>query len=600
MDQATSTEEDSPATFYGSRAAACQQEIRRRRRQHMFSGYLRLAWAATMLSIAWLAFVRHTMAWEWLAIPWLGFAVTAYFHAKVLAAGSRAERAVRWCEQGLARVEDRWAGLRPRTTRVDTSGSLYAADLDLFGPASIFELLCTARTSVGEDRLALWLLQPAERDEVLARQTAVAELRDRTALREDIASAPGPELIELDPAALIAWSEAQGPELPAWVGPVAPVLSLLTVACAIWWIVTHSPFPLIAMLVVDAGVTYLLQRRVDALFRATTQASASLASVANLLARFERESVLAPRLQMAQASLSRGAQPASRAILGLARLSRANVFRNGVLRLIDIPLLYSVQLGALMGRWKRTHGEHVRVWLDALAEVEALLSLSSYHFEHSGDPFPEFAENEIVFSAERLGHPLLPDATCVRNDVTLNSASGLLLVSGSNMSGKSTLLRAVGVSAVLAMAGAPVRAQRLRLSPVHIGASIQIHDSLQSGRSRFYAEILRLRAICDLARAQPPVLFLLDELLAGTNSRDRLTGARGVVRELLAAGAIGMLSTHDLALTEIDSPGAQHIRNVHFEDRINGDRLQFDYTLREGIVTRNNGVELMRLIGLDV
>ncbi len=275
--------------------------------------------------------------------------------------------------------------------------------------------------------------------------------------------------------------------------------------------------------------------------------------------------------------------------------------RNGLLRAIDIPLLYSVQLGGFVQRWRQTARTFARrVAQRLLGEFEALLSLSAYHFEHPDDVFPELAPDALVYTATALGHPLLPQSTCIRNDVTLDGNTRLLLVSGSNMSGKSTLLRAVGINAVLAMAGAPVRATHLRLSPFHIGASIQINDSLQSGRSRFYAEILRLRAICDLCRADPPVLFLLDELLAGTNSHDRLEGAVGLVRELLALGAIGLLSTHDLALTGIAERDAQHIRNVHFEDQISDNRLLFDYTLRPGVVTRSNGLALMRLIGLDV
>jgi DNA mismatch repair ATPase MutS len=195
---------------------------------------------------------------------------------------------------------------------------------------------------------------------------------------------------------------------------------------------------------------------------------------------------------------------------------------------------------------------------------------------------------------------LIAAANCVRNDVALAGETRLLLVSGSNMSGKSTLMRAVGINAVLAMAGTPVRATRMRMTPMHVGASIQVNDSLQEGRSRFYAEILRLRAICALAEEQPPVLFLLDELLGGTNSSDRLTGAEGIARALMASGAIGLISTHDLALTGIGAEGGQSLRNVHFEDHIENGQMRFDFKLREGAVTTKNGIALMRMIGLKV
>jgi DNA mismatch repair ATPase MutS len=189
---------------------------------------------------------------------------------------------------------------------------------------------------------------------------------------------------------------------------------------------------------------------------------------------------------------------------------------------------------------------------------------------------------------------------CVRNHLSINVPTRVLLVSGSNMSGKSTLLRAVGVNVVLAMAGGPVRASRLRLTPLQVGASIRISDSLQEGSSRFYAEITRLRQIVDCARGNPPLLFLLDELLQGTNSKDRRIGAEGIVRALVDRGAIGLVSTHDLALTDMSGPLEGHLRNVHFQDELANGRMTFDYTLRDGVVTKSNGLELMRSIGLDV
>jgi DNA mismatch repair ATPase MutS len=232
--------------------------------------------------------------------------------------------------------------------------------------------------------------------------------------------------------------------------------------------------------------------------------------------------------------------------------------------------------------------------------MEALLSLAAYSFEHPSDPFPEFIDGDAAFEGQELGHPLLPSALCVRNDVTIGAEARVLLVSGSNMSGKSTLLRAVGVNTVLAMAGAPVRARRLRLTVLRVGASIRINDSLQEGSSRFYAEITRLRQILDFAQREPSLLFLLDELLQGTNSKDRRIGGEGIVRGLVDRGAIGLVSTHDLALTDIGGALHGHLRNVHFEDELANGRMTFDYKLRDGVVTKSNGLELMRSIGLYV
>jgi DNA mismatch repair ATPase MutS len=245
-------------------------------------------------------------------------------------------------------------------------------------------------------------------------------------------------------------------------------------------------------------------------------------------------------------------------------------------------------------------------WLSAVGEVEALMSLATYAFDHPDYPFPTLAEKGPVFEADAIGHPMLPASKRVPNDVTLGAGDGdrpfphLLVISGSNMSGKSTLLRTVGINAVLALAGAPVCAQRLTISRLAIGASMRLNDSLQGGRSRFFAEITRLRQIVELAARPTPVLFLLDELLSGTNSHDRRIGAQAVVRKLLDSGAIGLATTHDLALTEIAVELGDLADNVHFEDHLNGETIGFDFQMRPGVVRKSNALALMRAIGLLV
>ena len=249
----------------------------------------------------------------------------------------------------------------------------------------------------------------------------------------------------------------------------------------------------------------------------------------------------------------------------------------------------------------RSYGHAVGAWLNAVGELEALSALAAYAYEHPADPFPVPVERDAVFDAISLGHPLIDERVAVRNDVRLGgSEPHALIVSGSNMSGKSTLLRAVGLNVVLALAGAPVRAASLSLSRLAIGATIRVDDSLQAGQSRFYAEILRLRAIVDEARGPRPLVFLLDEILGGTNSYDRRIGAEAILRALLETGAIGLITTHDLALTELASKPGSHVDNVHFEDGIENGQMVFDYRMRPGVVERSNAIALMRTIGLDV
>ena len=275
---------------------------------------------------------------------------------------------------------------------------------------------------------------------------------------------------------------------------------------------------------------------------------------------------------------------------------------------IFLPLSWLLGLGTQLAfaieRWRAEYGEALVGWVDTLGTLEAVVALSGYAYEHPEDPFPDVLDEGAVFDSVGLGHPLLPAATNVRNDVSLVAPSTgeppqALLVSGSNMSGKSTLLRSVGINVVLALAGAPVRATRLRVSRLRVGASIRVNDSLREGESRFYAEIARLRRIVDLARDAGPALFLLDEMLGGTNSHDRRIGAEAVIASLLDTGAVGLVTTHDLALAAI-AERRPSMENVHFEDRMEDGRMRFDYRMRPGVVTRSNAIELMRAVGLEV
>ncbi|HTW31624.1 MAG TPA: hypothetical protein VMD76_08105, partial [Candidatus Sulfotelmatobacter sp.] len=503
--------------------------------------------------------------------------------------------------RGLARVEDRWAASGETGERFDTPHHVYAADLDLFGKGSLFHLLSTARTRMGEDTLAKWLLAPSPVDRIRERHAAVSELRCQLDLREDLAVLGEDAGVGVHPEALTKWAESSNQMKPLWMASLALSLAALAVLSAIAWVVWGVATPLVLVVVIEAVITYRLKKRFDEAMHGAEHAFRDLDLLSGVLARMEAHAFESPRLQGLQRELLSSGMPSSVAIAQLRTLvDRINSRHNLAVRIIDVPLMYSVQLAFAAERWRTAHGLAVRSWMTAVGEMEALLSLAAYSFEHPADPFPEFTDGAASFDSDGLGHPLVPVATCVRNHVSLGGETRVLLVSGSNMSGKSTLLRAVGMNVVLAMAGAPVRAQRLRITPLQVGASIRINDSLREGSSRFYAEITRLREILNFAGGDPPLLFLLDELLQGTNSKDRRIGAEGIVRALVNRGAIGLVSTHDLALTDIGGSGNGRFHNVHFQDDLENGRMTFDYKLRDGVVTKSNGIELMRSIGLDV
>ncbi|MGH8218780.1 MAG: MutS-related protein [Steroidobacteraceae bacterium] len=537
----------------------------------------------------------------------------------------RAARAAALYRRGLARLEDRWAGSALQGERFNDPHHVYAADLDLFGEGSLFELMCAARTRVGQQTLAHWLLSPAACGEIRARHDCIADLRDRLGLREEIAvleeavrpdgaQPPDGELPRAGAHAppdarsnarsdeLLSWAESGNILKLPWIKALALLLPALLIASALLWAFAGIWMAFAVVLLIEAGVLYGLRARLDAVLAPAGKAFDELRAFAGLLACLERERFDSPAMRALVGALSSQGRSASRAFGRLATLAQLAESRDNpfVQWFLALPLLFSLQIALAAERWRRAHGTIVRTWIEVAGRFEALVSIAQYTFEHPEDPFPRLLESGASFRAEGIGHPLIPATRCVRNDVDLSSRLRVLLVSGSNMSGKSTLLRAVGLNAVLAMAGAPVRARALEMSMLQVGASIRINDSLREGSSRFYAEILRLRQLNELAEHGLPLLFLLDEMLQGTNSKDRRIGAEAVLRSFIERGAIGLASTHDLALTELEGLGQGALRNVHLEDHIVEGRMQFDFKLRDGVVEKSNGLELMRAIGLRV
>jgi DNA mismatch repair ATPase MutS len=328
----------------------------------------------------------------------------------------------------------------------------------------------------------------------------------------------------------------------------------------------------------------------------------------DLLILVEREPASSPHLQALATALGATGHVASQEIGRLVRLADIlNARQNQFFVPFAALMLLGTQTAMAIDRWRARCGPHVGRWIDAGGEYEALAALAGYAAEHPGDPFPIVVTTGPHLEAEGLAHPLIPQARAVANDVRLGGeAHHLMLVSGSNMSGKSTWLRTIGINVVLAQAGAPVRARHMTLSSLQVGATLRIQDSLQAGQSRFFAEITRLSEIVAMARrhaadpAAPPVLFLLDEVLAGTNSHDRRIGASAIVTGLVDLGAIGLVTTHDLALAELVPRLGPAAANVHFEDRFEDGVLHFDYRLRDGVVRTSNALALMRSVGLDI
>jgi hypothetical protein len=564
----------------------------------------RLAAFGLLVVTAVLALLGYVSGY-WLLVPVIALAVLIQQHDRVVHAREAAARALAFYERGLARIEDRWIGTGTPGDRFADDHHLYANDLDLFGRGSLFELLAIARTRAGEDALARWLKGAAARADIVERQLAIAELTSSLDFREGIATV-GSEASSIRSDWLVEWGEGAPILSPPWARYVAWGITAVFVMTLVLWLTTDNSVPMAIVLGVQIAFAWPQQKRVERVSHGADTAARDLDVLGELLARLEREPFTSPRLVALQRHLESGGTSASSAIHSLHRMVELHDWQHNLFFLIfSIPFMWGTHVAWSIEEWRRSHGRHLRLWLSAVGELEAFSSLSAYRFEHPDDPFPEIVdlpelERIGVFDGRGLGHPLLPAARAVRNDLTCSAPTQLLVVSGSNMSGKSTLLRTVGINTVLALAGAPVRAHALRLSPLAVGATLRIQDSLQEGRSRFYAEITRIREIADLAKGSMPLLFLLDELFHGTNSHDRLIGSSGVLRTLLDNGAIGLITTHDLALAGIARALAPRAVNVHFEDWFDGDELRFDYRLKAGPVTRSNAIALMRAVGLDV
>jgi len=563
-------------------------------------GALRLV-AAVLIIVTILLTASPRVSGLWVLLPIAAFTALVTYHVSVRRKRAHAERAIAFYEARIARIDDRWMGTGSGGERFDTPHHVYAADVDLFGRGSLFELLSAARTRMGEETLARWLQAPADADTIRARNACLADLRERLDLREDFALEGASARVGVQPDALLDWARTENRLRGRHIVVLAYILPALVIASIVVASVWGTITPFLLLLAAEGFVLYRFRDSIQSVIKGTESAFEDLRLLSGLLLRTEREAFTATPLRKLVERLSSHTLPASKTI---GRLSTIVGFvearRNIILALFQLPLLYPLHTALAAERWRKAHGAAVGPWIEVLGELEALLSLASYAYEHPADTFAELVDGPACFDAKALGHPLLPAAQCVRNDVALCGGTRVLLVSGSNMSGKSTLLRTVGINTVLAMAGAPVRATSLRLSPLQVGASIRVNDSLHEGSSRFYAEITRLKQIVTLMDGPLPLLFLLDELLQGTNSKDRRTGAEGIVRAFMQRGAIGLVSTHDLALTDFELPDAGALRNVHFEDAIVDGRMTFDFRLRDGVVTRSNGIELMRSIGLKV
>ena len=592
----------------------------RSRRLSSSRGGTFLLMVAAVVAVDFFQGTAETLAWLTLAMLIVTFVVQVVVHRRV-------RREERWAgllaavaREGMLRAERRWTDLEEalppleRTVPPPPQGHPYASDLDLVGRASLLRLTGPVTSRRGQEVLRSWLLAAGTIEEALPRQAAVRELAPHADLRADFTAHGRLSMLEERPALdrFLTWSETPA-TLPGrtglvWAGRVLPLALLLTaiadVLCGAgpWWLL-----PAIPQLWVMRRVAREAEQSLGAVSGVGSVATALVPQL-RLLDATSWESDL---LSAIRDRLGHGPDAAHHRLGGLLRLADTAESRRNIVYATLAPfLLLDLHLALALDRWRERHGEAVRDWLDALGEWEALSALATLAHDHPAWSFPDLREGaEPEIDAKALGHPLLHPGRCVRNDVRLGPPGSFLLVTGSNMSGKSTLLRSVGLNAVLAGAGAPVAADQLSMPCMRVFTCMRVDDSLEEGVSLFMAELLRIRSVVDAARtADPegrPVLYLLDEMLHGTNTAERRVAARGIVRHLVETGSIGAVSTHDLTLAETPELGAAAVP-VHFREEVEGrgpegrPRITFDYRLRPGIATTRNALKLLEAVGLEL
>jgi hypothetical protein len=598
--------------LYAERAAALRARERECARRSRRMSRLRLLLAAVVILAGWGATRAGGSLSDALAgvsaAAIVTFIVVAAIHGRVRREQELLGELAALNEAGPARVERRWSELDDEQLDPADADHPYALDLDLTGSGSLSRLFPPLSAALGRPLLRQWLLRAAAPDEIRIRQEAIAELVAMRELRELLAvHAARSGLGSSHVRSFERWAA----EPPWWASNVAlvwttRVLPLLTLAL----LIGGPPRLWLLPIAIGAALTMRYHQRVTRELARVTSPVGVFRAYREMVKVIGDARFTSPMLRELQQQLREGATGAEHAMRSLGRLADSADLRHSGLQyaIVQGLALWDFHVLDLLERWRVRVGSRVPVWFSAIAQMESLAALAMLSHDNPDWRFPRVAtDGEGCVRGRALGHPLLPAGGRVANDVVVGPPGTLLFVTGSNMSGKSTLVRALGLNVVLAQAGAAACAEELVVPPVLLHTSMRVQDSLERGVSLFMAEVERLRRIIEAAREASErggrVLYLLDEVLHGTNSAERTIAARGVLRRLVELGAIGAVTSHDLQLAE--APRLRELAiAVHFREDVvetpAGPRMHFDYRLRPGIATTRNALRLMAEMGLPV
>lgn len=507
-------------------------------------------------------------------------------------------------DQALKRLEGEWKSFSDNGEDFKDPAHPYSEDLDLFGSGSLFQWINIAKTFRGREKLKEALTEPSEGlGTIQKKQEAIKELARNLAWRQRfLAEARMTKRPLNSPEQIIEWAKTYDPTyLRSGVVILTRALPIITITFLLLYLLTTRVsfwYPL-AGVVIQSLILFVGKQRGKALNAVYTYKD-SIKVYEKMLERFEKRTFQAEYLQTLKKGLyDRDGKTAFEQIRKLSSLAELIANRgNAMFLMINILTLWDIQCMISLEAWKEKSGRSLGNWVDTIAELEALCSLAIINMDHPTWGFPEITAESSGILAVKTGHPLLGNSVC--NDVCMEKGSGILLITGSNMSGKSTLLRTIGINLVLAYAGAPVCAQRFSCSMLRIYTCMRVSDNLGENISSFYAELLRIKQIVSASKTERKIFFLLDEIFKGTNSQDRHAGAKVLIRQLSKVGAMGMVSTHDLELGDLERESDRRIRNYHFREYYKNDEIHFDYKLRPGISTTRNAMYLIKMAGIDV
>lgn len=595
----------SPDSIYQTRLLALKKEHKLLLSKKNALGFLRLG---SILAIIAAFYFLYSFGWMYVVGACI---VLLFLFSRLIIRDVKNKEAIQHLLHLIQINEEEILALQQQYKQFDDGAQLqpkvhdYANDMDIFGQASLFQMLNRTTSDMGANTLGNWLLFPAAKNNILERQTAVKELREKLLWRQHLQALGKEKRISTSTQTRLEnWLQAPnafiGFQPWKWLRIVLPAIMIGISIAAYFDVVSMNVF--YGGLFIFAIIAFQINKVVSPIHVQLSKMVDELEALSKSIDSIEKEKFNSPLLQLMQKQFIHPTDNASQQLKQLHKiLDRLDLRYNIVLSApLNLWLLWNLQQVLDLEKWKQQHTESIHHWFEALGQFESLNCFANLQFNYPHWCYPILKEAHFSINATELGHPLIPENKRVNNKINIDYRGEIMLITGSNMAGKSTYLRSVGINVILAMAGAPVCAKSFSISPVQLISSMRIADNLEESTSTFYAELKKLKNVIDKVNANEPVFVLLDEILRGTNSLDRHTGSVALVKQLIKQKAAAIIATHDVALAELKNQFPQHILNFHFDVQVDKEELHFDYLLKEGVCTSLNASILMKKIGIEL